>query len=427
MEAARQVFEHIGAALNVPFFIRLWDGALVPLGEDPDPNFFLSINDSDVLGSLLRWPTYENLLFHYLRGRVEIHGDLFEFAALAKKRGPKNSRKPLNRLRLLRQALPLLFARSGARAPGHTYAGDAVGRKEQRRDNKKYIQFHYDIGNDFYALFLDPEMLYSCAYFTRADNTLAQAQQDKLDMICKKLRLKPGEKFLDIGSGWGGLLCHAAQRYGVRAHGVTLAENQFDYTREKIKRLGLEDRVTVELRDYASLQGCYDKIASIGMFEHVGIANMPAYFKKINSLLRDRGILLNHGLSKRTKTTRRKQPKISPERRLILKYVFPGHELDNVGHTAQVLECSGFEVHDIEAWRMHYAKTTRLWYERLMARKEEAILSVGPEKFRTWTLYLAGVSLAFTNGALHICQVVATKHAAKGPSEMPLTRADLYE
>jgi len=270
-------------------------------------------------------------------------------------------------------------------------------------------------------------MQYSCGYFTTETNSIDQAQHDKLDMICRKLRLQPGDKMLDIGCGWGGLICHAAKNYGVTAHGVTLSQKQLDFARDKIKRLGLEDTVMVELRDYATLEGTYDKIASVGMFEHIGIANMPDYFRKINSLLRDRGILMNHGISRHAKASKRAVKKIRPERRLLLKYIFPGSELDNVGHTLDMMEICGFEVHDVEALREHYALTTRHWYRGLMANREEAIKYVGMEKFLMWALYLAGVSIGFADGSMHICQVVATKHSAKGASGLPLTRADLYE
>jgi cyclopropane-fatty-acyl-phospholipid synthase len=245
-------------------------------------------------------------------------------------------------------------------------------------------------------------------------------------MICRKLRLKPGEHLLDIGCGWGGLICHAARHYGVKAHGITLSEQQYTYARKKIEEMGLEGQVSVELNDYTAIKGSYDKIASVGMFEHVGIANMPNYFQTIGRLLRDRGIFLNHGIARRAKATRRAVRRIRPERRLLLKYIFPGSELDNAGHTIDLLEMHGFEVHDVEAWREHYGLTTRHWYRGLMARKEEAVRLVGEERFRLWGLYLAGVSLGFTDGSMHIYQIVATKHAAKGPSGLPLTREDLY-
>jgi cyclopropane-fatty-acyl-phospholipid synthase len=345
---------------------------------------------------------------------------------VAREKRPRHKLKQLDRFFLLKQLLPLVLARKDGAVLTHGYADDAVGRDESRRDNRAFIRFHYDLSNEFYALFLDEAMQYSCAYFTDRANSLDQAQRDKLEMICRKLRLAPGERFLDIGCGWGGLVCYAAQHYGVRAHGVTLSQEQFDYARAKIQRLGLADRVTVELRDYATLDGQYDKIASVAMFEAIGIANMPQYFGKLSALLRDRGLLLNHGISRRAKPSRRAARRIRPERRMLLKYVFPGSELDNVGHTIDTMEISGFEVHDVEAWREHYALTTRHWYRRLMARRDEAIRFVGVEKFRTWALYLAGVSVGFDSGSMHICQVLASKRGSKGASGVPLTRADLY-
>jgi len=428
LAAARRIFEYGGEIINVGFSIRLWDGSVIPLGKDVNADFFIAVNGPEVLGALLRRPTYENLLLQYINGSIEIHGDLIDFVAVArqKRERARQKSKKISKLFLLRQTLPLLLSFSKKISAQHEYQDDEIGRKESRRDNKKFIQFHYDISNSFYSLFLGDEMQYSCGYFTDPGNSLDQAQDDKLEMICRKLRLQPEEKLLDIGCGWGGLICHAAQHHGVKAHGVTLSQKQFDYAMAKVKRLGLEDRVTVELRDYSTLEDTYDKIASIGMFEHIGIANMPKYFQKINSLLRDRGILLNHGISRHAKPTRRAARKIRPERRLLLKYIFPGSELDNVGHTVDLLEINGFEVHDVEAWREHYALTTRHWYRRLMARRAEAIKLVGLEKFRMWALYLAGVSIGFTDGSMHICQVVASKHSAKGASGLPLTRADLY-
>lgn len=426
LAAAKYFFKHIGELINARISIRIWDGTVIPLGGNVDTDFVIEINGPGVIGSLMRRPTAENILLHYVNGQIEIPGDLIDFVSVAREKRSKDKIKKINKLFLLRHALPLLLSPTGKVSVEHKYRDDEVGRKKRRRNNKKLIQFHYDISNDFYALFLDKEMQYSCGYFTKPENSLDQAQHDKLDMICKKLRLQPGEKMLDIGCGWGGLICHAARNYGVRAHGVTLSQKQYDYAGEKIKRLGLEKLVTIELRNYSTLDGTYDKIASIGMFEHVGIANMPKYFRKLNSLLRDRGVLLNHGISRTAKPTRRAARRIRPERRLLLKYIFPGSELDNVGHTIDTLEMSGFEVHDVEAWREHYALTTRNWYRRLSARKEEAISLVGIEIYRMWAFYLTAVSVGFANSSIHICQVLATKRAGKMPSDLPLTRADLY-
>lgn len=425
-DAAHQLFSQLAPLLNRKISVQLWDGTLIPLGEDCDPNYFISITGPGVLGSLMRKPSYENLLFHYANGNIKIHGDLIDFVNLARKKRPRDRSKKVSRLRLLKTALPLLLAPADKIEVAHSYGNDEVGRNEARRKNMDFIQFHYDISNEFYALFLGKEMQYSCGYFTHPDNSIDQAQFDKLDMICKKLRLKPGEKFLDIGCGWGGLVCHAAQHYGVQAFGITLSQKQFDFTTEKIKNLALEDKISIELKDYEELEGAFDKIASVGMFEHIGIDNMPKYFQKINALLCDRGILMNHGISRHAKPTKKAAKKIRPERRLLLKYIFPGSELDNIGHTIDVMELSGFEVHDVEAWREHYALTCQHWYRELMRHKDEAIAFVGEEKFRMWALYLAGVSIGFADGSMHICQVVASKRASKGPSELPLTRADLY-
>jgi cyclopropane-fatty-acyl-phospholipid synthase len=427
LQAARDVLAHAAEVMDAQFSIQLWDGTRVPLGRNVHSHLYVSIRGPGVIGSLLRWPTLDNFVRHYATGQIEFHGgDLIDYGNLLRDGGAKERFRRLSKSLLVRKSLPFLFAPAEDLRPRHAYAGDQYGRDAATRNDADYVRFHYDLGNEFYELFLDPEMQYSCAYFTDWSNSLEQAQRDKIEMICRKLRLKPGERLLDIGCGWGGLICHAAQHYGVQAHGVTLAERQYEYTRERIRRLGLEDRVTVELRDYSTLDGTYDKIASIGMYEHVGIANYPAYFGKIYSLLRDRGILLNHGITRRAKRRKRRFQRSRPEQRLIAKYIFPGGELDHIGHTCESLEASRFEVHDVEDWREHYALTTRFWCQRLSARKDEAIALVGPERYRLWVAYLAGVSFGFVDGALRIYQVVASKHAAKGLAELPPTRADLY-
>jgi len=428
LRAARKIFEHLAEQLDTSLSVRLWDGSVVPLGREADPAYCIAISGPGVLGSMLRRPTLETLMRHYAAGHIDFEGgDLLTLIALSRQKKAKIKGRHLRKGFLLRHALPLLFAFEEKVQLTHEYDEDETGHSLARRDDKKFIQFHYDIGNDFYALFLDPEMQYSCAYFTDWDNSLEQAQQDKLEMICRKLRLQPGERFLDIGCGWGGLLCHAARVHGVQAHGVTLSQAQHDFTVEKVRRLGLEDRVTVELRNYESLDGEYDKIASIGMYEHVGIANYPTYFGKLNSLLRDRGMFLNHGITLRAKRSRRKRRKIPPEKRLLLKYIFPGSELDHIGHSLAATEVEGFEIHDVECWREHYGLTCQLWHQRLIANEDKAIAQIGREKYRMWLAYLAGASFAFQDGALGIYQTVASKHKAKGPSGLPPTRADLYK
>ncbi len=428
-EAARRLFTHIAAAVDIPFSLQLWDGTMIPLGREATDSRYFSVSGPGVLGSLLRRPSLENLFRHYVSGHIEVHGsDLVACLEIAR------SKKKQANLRLadLRkgfpwaQVLPLLFARDEVFRLGHQVEGAEAGRGGTKRDDKELIQFHYDTSNAFYELFLDREMVYSCGYFTAWSNSLDRAQEDKLDLICRKLRLHPGESLLDIGSGWGALLCHAARHYGVNAHGVTLSQAQFDYATDKIKRLGLKERVTVALADYRNLDGSYDKIASIGMYEHVGLANYEAYFTKIRELLKDDGIFLNHGITRRAKRKIEKFGKISPGKKVILKYIFPGSELDHIGHTLQVMESCGFEVHDVEGLRRHYARTCRLWHDRLAARREAAIALVGPERTRMWIAYLAGVTGAFEQGPLNLFQAVATKRAATGASPLPPTRDDLY-
>lgn len=427
LQAARRIFEHIAGVLDASFSVRLWDGTIVPLGSEADPRYFISISGPGVIGSILRRPTLENILRHYASGAIDFSGEnLIDFGDFVRTHKAKSRLRGLSKSLLLREAMPLLLAPPDKAALQHEFSADETGLVQSQRDNKDFVQFHYDVSNEFYALWLDPEMQYSCAYFTNWDNTLEQAQHDKIDMICRKLRLQEGETFLDIGCGWGGLICHAAQHYGVVAHGVTLSQRQYDFAKEKIERLGLQDRVTVELKDYAELSGTYDKIASVGMFEHIGIANFPTYFNKVYSLLRDRGIFLNHGITRRAKADKKNFNKITPEKRLILKYIFPGSELSHIGHVQEAMEAANFEVHDVEGWREHYALTTKMWCQRLSTRKEEAIKLVGNERYRLWVAYLAAVSFNFEDGPLRIYQVVATKHGSKGPSGMPPTREHLY-
>jgi cyclopropane-fatty-acyl-phospholipid synthase len=427
LQAAREVLSHIRELFDFRFSVRLWDGSRVELGRDVHPTLCLVIRGPGVIGSLLRWPTLDNVVRQYASGQIDVQGgDLIELVEAARVEKSRVKSRQVRKGLLLRSALPFLLAPGEKLSREHAYHGDAVGRNRPRNE-RDYIQFHYDLGNDFYRLFLDPQMQYSCGYFTSWENSLEQAQLDKLDMICRKLRLAPGERMLDIGCGWGGLICYAAERYGVQAHGVTLSQEQFDFTQQKIRRLGLQDRVKVELRDYATLKGTFDKIASVGMYEHVGIANYPRYFGKINCLLRDRGILLNHGITRPAKHGRRLFHPMRPAERLLLKYIFPGGELDHIGHTCESLETSRFEVHDVEDWREHYALTTRHWCRRLSARKDEAIAQIGPERYRLWVAYLAGVSIGFLDGSIRIYQVVASKRAARGRAELPPTRADLYK
>jgi cyclopropane-fatty-acyl-phospholipid synthase len=428
LDAVRGLVRDLADRLNANAWVRLWDGTRLPLGKAPTSNFEFSIRDAGVIGAILRRPSLDTIIRQYVEKGIDFSGGtLVDFGRDLQKSGKSVKLRARELAGLGLKLAPFLFAKGTQAGDAHGFSGEITGKNRATEDNKAYIQFHYDLSNEFYALFLDPEMVYSCAYYTDWSNGVDEAQRDKLEMICRKLRLKPGDRMLDIGSGWGGLLCHAAKNYGVVAHGITLSEEQLLFARDKAKRLGLDDRVTFDLADYSKVTGTYDKIASIGMYEHIGLKNIPAYMSKVRSLLSEDGLFLNHAISRKAPRVQQGwlKTRMRPEKRAIAKYIFPGGELDDIGHSIAAMERAGFEVHDVEGWRLHYARTCQLWCERLTANKAEAIGFVGEEKYRIWVAYLAGVSLAFSRGTLRLFQTLASKSAKRTPV-LPPTRADLY-
>jgi len=427
LAALERLAASLAPHLGMDCALRLWDGRAVPLGPRWSGDLAVALRGPEALTRLIRRPRLTTVIELVAEGLLDVEGGtLLDLAARrAAGGGTRGLWRRLDKGLAARALLPFAFG-PGRAATGHAYAGTQAARPEAGRDDKALVQFHYDLSNAFYALFLDAEMVYSCAYFPDWEAGIDAAQQAKLEMICRKLRLRPGERMLDIGCGWGGLVCHAARHHGVIAHGVTLSQAQHDAAVEKVRRLGLEGRVTIELKDVRALDGVeVDKIASIGMFEHVGLANRDGYFQKIRGLLAPRGIYLHHAITRPMKRTERAFRRKRPEYAAVVNYVFPGSELDHIGGTVDGLERNGFEVHDVEAWREHYARTTRLWCERLHANREAAEREVGAAKTRLWLLYLAGVSLGFERGTIGIFQTVATRRA-RGASGMPPTRADLY-
>lgn len=295
----------------------------------------------------------------------------------------------------------------------------------QHRSNRANITHHYDVSNAFYALWLDHRMVYSCAYFKRDDDTLDVAQAQKLDHICRKLRLEAGERFLDIGCGWGGLIFWAAENYGVEATGITLSQNQYRHVSAEIERRGLTGRVRVALLDYLDLpeDASYDKIASVGMFEHVGVARFPRYFSKIWRALKPGGMVLNHGITHNGLDTTGLGSGIAD---FVEEYVFPGGELAHVSKVIAGMAAQGLEAIDAEALREHYAKTLWHWVERLEANAGAARTEAGEERFRVWRIYMAGSAHAFERGWLSLWQVLAGKPRADGRLPHPLTRDYIY-
>jgi len=415
-----------------PFDVKFWDGS-TDRGNNPRPPFTFVLNRPAALRRMLLPPSELSIAESYLSGDVEIEGSMEAAANLSEMIGSR-LRSPLQIARLVGLVLQLpgqaddnlADARFPERArklgPRHTPVRDAAA-----------IQFHYDVGNDFYKLWLDRRMVYSCAYFRTPDETLDAAQEAKLDLICRKLRLKPGERFLDIGCGWGGLIMHAAQNYGVDATGITLSENQAALARERIAAAGLGDRCRVEIRDYRTLQASdgYDKIASVGMIEHVGLSHLPVYFESAYRALKPAGLFLNHGIvslgEARPRSVREKIfRKFWKADAFIDTYVFPDGKLTATDDVIAAAEATGFEVRDVESLREHYAMTLRYWVKSLEEKSREAQTLVGNHTYRVWRLYMAASANAFTKAAINIVQTVLAKPDASGKSNIPLTREDIY-
>lgn len=412
----RRIFRDYPGAMAV----RLWDGRTLGFGEGP-PAFTLVFRHPRPFRELIFFRDPLRLAEAYFQDDVDVEGDLYAALKL------RDHFRSLDFSLAEKAAFLAAALRLGGNGAGNPAAPIAarhnawLGAHSKRRD-RQAIAFHYDVSNDFYRLWLDEQMVYSCAYFEAAGDGLDQAQRNKLDHICRKLRLRPGERLLDIGCGWGALIRWAARHYGVHARGITLSRNQYAYCLHRIEEEGLGGLVTVELKDYRDVEGeaVFDKIVSVGMFEHVGLKNLPIYFATAQRLLKPEGLFLNHGITldwegwQRTVSTT-----------FINRYVFPDGELDTVGNIQRIMERSRFEILDVEALRPHYARTLRHWVRRLEERREEALRHVSEATYRIWRLYMVACALAFEGGDVGVYQVLAAKRG-KGGFPVPLTRRDLY-
>jgi cyclopropane-fatty-acyl-phospholipid synthase len=390
--------------VNLP--VRLWDGR--ELGP-PDAGFRVVLAAPHALRALLLRPTDLAAGEAYAFGDIDIEGDIVAalHTATMSRRIPQAERVRLARLltRLPRPPRRPASRRARLRGRAHSLQRDRAA-----------VQFHYDVGNDFFATFLDENLVYSCAYFTDADDDLGRAQLRKLDLICRKLHLRPGERFLDVGCGWGSLAMHAARRYGVRVVGVTLSTAQHELARARVAEAGLADRVDIRLQDYREVDGRFDAIASVGMVEHVGARQLPGYFEQLYRLLARGGRCLNHGIT----TGRRRVVRdfSSDATSFIGAYVFPDGALVPAGVAVQRMEEAGFEIHDVEQLRPHYARTLRHWVRRLERNAEAAIAATSELDYRIWRAYMAGSAVSFESGDLGVVQILGTRGAL-----LPLDRA----
>ncbi len=384
---------------NLPVRLRLWNGNEYPLGHFDKPDVTLTVREAGALPLLLT-PSLDNLSEAYVQEKIDLDGKLFDIVAVGYR-----------------------FSDAAKRTAGGALAKVAEQFMHTRQQDKASIQYHYDVSNDFYKLWLDPAMVYSCAYFENGDEDLATAQRKKIDHILTKIRVQPGQTLLDIGCGWGALVLRAAQKYGARCIGITLSQNQFDLATERVRAAGLSDRIEIRLQDYRDIQGRFDRITSVGMFEHVGKDNLPAYFGRMRELLADDGIAMNHGI---TVSDPHSGETPMDGSGFMDRYVFPQGELPHIGLVLKTLQQGGLEALDVELLRRHYARTLHHWADNFEAQGDTIRAMVGEKKYRIWRLYLAGCKHAFETDHMSIYQVVCHK-AAQPSDSLPWSRHYIYD
>ncbi len=427
LEGARTIIAHIAEQLQADASIQLWNGEVLPLGPNARDDIRIVIASPGVIGTLIRSPKLMTLVEIYIAGGIDITGGS-PLEALQRWDHLRAVRlaKSVDRALILKAGWPFLFAFEGT--DDTLSFGQRVGALFGRgRDDTAMIQFHYDVSNAFYALFLDPAMQYSSAVFASPETTLADAQIAKMDLICRKLMLNDGDHMLDLGCGWGGLACHAAEHFGARVHGVTLSEAQRERAVARAAERGLSDRVTIELRDYRTIKtpgetpGAYTKIAQVGMFEHVGIDNYDTHYRQMHRLLVPHGLYFHQATTRRATLDITQFRKRTAYMKVINRYIFPGGELDYIGMTTTDLERHGFEVRDVESMREHYYLSLKAWSENLYANREAAIAEAGLTRTRLWLLYFALSCTGFYRGVLCDFQTLAQKRQA-GLSGLPFDR-----
>jgi cyclopropane-fatty-acyl-phospholipid synthase len=381
------------------FRVRFWDGSELTqtLGNGDGPTF--TVRSPKAVAHLLRAPGELGLGRAYVAGQLEVD-DLDKVIALMDHgfQGPRLDRR--ERARVALAALRACGLTSPPRAPRAELRSH--GHRHSRERDARAVRHHYDVSNDFFALFLDESMTYSCAIFSRGARTLEQAQRAKLDLVCRKLALAPGERVLDVGCGWGALAIHAAREYGVSVVGITLSPPQAELARQRSAEAGVSDRVEIRIADYRDPQAeRYDAIASIGMVEHVGEANIDLYARQLRTLLKPDGRLLNHGIARLRDGV--------PEQAgaFTQRFVFPDGVPLQLSRTQLALERAGFATEHIEGFGPDYYQTLTHWIERLDANRERAQALIGPERLRVWRLYLRGARNIFKTQFVSIYQTLA--------------------
>ncbi|MDQ2681084.1 MAG: cyclopropane-fatty-acyl-phospholipid synthase family protein [Candidatus Eremiobacteraeota bacterium] len=396
------------------FSIALWDGTIVSAQDEE--RFQLCINEPGALRAAFRPPIDLNAGRAFAAGIIECRGSMEDAVDELYRTVDGVPRGLFPKLMALLLRLPK--TKIGDLREAHLH-----GKLHSIERDRAAIGFHYDQPLAFYRSFLDNELVYSCAYFDDGVTSLDDAQRAKLDYSLRKLRLQPGESLLDIGCGWGGLVIRAAQKFGAKALGVTLSASQHAEANRRIAELGIGDRARVELRDYRELaDGSFDKIASIGMFEHVGRSRLPEYFNRAFALLRPGGLFLNHGIAEQSPG--RSGGKVSG---FMERFIFPDGELVAVSDALAIAERSGFEVRDVEGLREHYMRTLRLWVKNLETHASTAIAEAGLQSYRAWRLYMAASAQGFRVGRMGLFQSLLAKPMPDGHVTIPPTRRDLYE
>lgn len=423
-----------GPPADRTYDIRLWDGTIQRGGATPSADFSLFIRRRGALRRMLLPPSELSIVESFISGDVEVEGNL-ESAVELSDSICKNVQSAEGIARLIPRVLALPGDDEAPPLDESRYSRSLrLLTPRGRKSTESEIRFHYDVGNDFYALWLDPRMLYTCAYYRKETDDLETAQVNKLDHICRKLRLKPGERLLDIGCGWGALVMHAVENYGVKATGITLSAAQAEWAQNKIAERGVGDRCSVEVMDFRDLpaNARFDKMTSVGVTEHIPEDQQTAYFARAFQALEPGGLFLNHcqvstNAARRTNSVGERFSRWLWKRdQFTDKYVFPDGRLVPLASLLRSAERAGFETRDVESLREHYAMTVREWVRGLERRKAEAIKLVGERTYRVRRLYMAACALGFHTAALNIVQTLLSKPADGGRAGIPLTREDIY-